>query len=102
MFRKDVMKWNTRQFTVGGPDPLPEGRLYAGDESKVGSEVVEDIRDDVGFEMGIKRLEGRSYKSWKDLNRPRAAKAWSQLSLERFYTTYDRDTRLSTDWVEGF
>ncbi|KAG8217032.1 hypothetical protein J3R82DRAFT_7348 [Butyriboletus roseoflavus] len=102
MFRKDVMGWKTRRFTVGGPDPLPRDRLSPGDESKEGGEIVGDIRDDVGFEMQTRRLEGRSYKSWKDLNRPRAAKAWSQLSLERFYSTHDRDTRLSTDWAEVF
>jgi hypothetical protein len=99
MFRKNVMMWKTRQFTVGGPDPLPQGQPHAGDESKDG-EMVEDIRDGMGFEMRRMGPEGRSYKSWKDLNSPRAAKAWSQLSLEKFYATVDRDTRLQTDWSE--
>ena len=99
-FRKDVIMWTTRQFTVGGPDPLPRSEPCAGDESEEEGEIVEDIRDGMGFEMRRMGPEGRSYKSWKDLSGPRAARAWSQLSLEKFYTTVDRDTRLPTAWSE--
>ncbi|KAG6378365.1 hypothetical protein JVT61DRAFT_14090 [Boletus reticuloceps] len=98
-FRKDVMMWKTGQFTVGGPHPVLHGQQHTGDES----EVVEVVRDDMGFEMRKMGTQGRSYKTWKDLNAPRAAKAWSQVALEKFYATADRDTRLPTDWAEkGF
>ncbi|KAH7886414.1 hypothetical protein F5I97DRAFT_1276372 [Phlebopus sp. FC_14] len=103
IFRKDVMGWRTREFTVGGPDPLPSaGESQTGDEDDEQDETIWDVTDNMGFEMRAFGPQKNTYNTWRDLSGPKEANAWSQIALEEYYASADRDMCLPTDFDIGW